>query len=513
VTRAALAAVAALASCGAPADVAPAEPEASPIAEPLAPPLVLAPHAPAATYGEPPPAREPDAIADGVFAAIARAKTGYGVIARDPRLDYAAAELADVVRRGGSLDRGVVEFALHARGVVEPAAAFAAAGDAAALQAALGSALDHGNVRLGVGGAAPTVAIVVYTLPLALGAIPRGLAVGGSFELTGTFADGHRDARISVTHDDGTVDHPDAAPGPAVHATIACTSKGLQWLAVEAATDAGPLVLLPIACGDPPPATFAIEPDANLATTDPERRLASIINRERTAVGLAPLRPDARATAAARRYAETMRRAASAAHDLDGQPADRVRAAGLVPPLLLESTMQVDSLGRAAELLLDDAKYRGDLVSPQVTHAGIGIAADAHGELYVAIDYVAIPKAVDLSALADRVRDAIRASQTFPKHLIVQQEIATAAQRYATGLANGDADAELWRRALEELRDLDRRYSMWNHTAAPLDVDHLDGKALVAAQEVDAIGIGLAQAPPASPQAGTVWVVVIFAQR
>ena len=207
------------------------------------------------------------------------------------------------------------------------------------------------------------------------------------------------------------------------------------------------------------------------------------------------------------------RRAASSAHDLDGQPADRLRAAGLVPPLLLESTMQVDSLGRAAELLLNDPLYRADLASPRVSHLGIGIATDARGEMFVAIDYLYEPAPVDPSALSERIRDLIRDSQIQPRRLVIDRDITQAAKRYAHGLATGEDDAELWRQARVELGELDRRYSMWNRTTLQLvDVDSLVGKDLVGGKEVGAIGIGVVQSPRDSPHAGTVWVVVIFAQ-
>ena len=118
------------------------------------------------------------------------------------------------------------------------------------------------------------------------------------------------------------------------------------------------------------------------------------------------------------------------------------------------------------------------------------------------------------AALTDRIADAIRASQTRFRHLNIDRDMTLAAKRYALGLANGEADVEMWRKALGDLKDLDRRYSMWNRTTIQLvDTDHLRGKELVAGKEVDAIGIGVVQSPRASPRAGTVWVVVIFAQQ
>ena len=506
------------AACVPAVPVAPVAPEPAPIAEPLAPPLVFAPIAPATSFGDPAPAHASDPAIDALFAAVFEAERGYGVVVRDPRLDIACDELAGVVQRGGTLSHGLVEFALEAHGVIEPAASFVVVPGVTVddLKGQLGTALDHGNVRLGLGGA-PLIAVVVYTPPVMLAPIPRRVAAGASFELSGVLDATHRGAQITVTHDTGVRDHPPVAAGDAgeFRATIACGPRpGRQWVEVEAESDTGPLVLVPIYCGEPVPATFALEPDANLRTADAARRLTSIINRERSAAQLPPIRTEPRATAAAQRYATAMRRAASAAHDLDGQPSDRLRAAGLVPPLLLESTMQVDSLGRAAELLLNDPLYRADLASPRVSHLGVGIATDEHGELFIAIDYVNIPAPVDTAALIDRVRDLIRASQTCCRRVLINPELSRAAQRYATGLSNGRPDVEMWHDAIADLKGLDRRYTMWNRTTTQLiAADHLAGAELVAGKEVDAIGIGVVQSPRTSLRAGTVWIVVIFAQK
>ena len=78
---------------------------------------------------------------------------------------------------------------------------------------------------------------------------------------------------------------------------------GAQWVVVEArdAKHVGArLLAFPIDCATRSPDSYRVEPRANADTIDVERRLASLVNRERVAAKLAPLAGDRRAAAAAR---------------------------------------------------------------------------------------------------------------------------------------------------------------------------------------------------------------------
>jgi len=144
--------------------------------EPLAAAIAFRPIvAPARDYNEPrggstAPAVAPvvETVSSLLVAHLQRRTT----LKLDARLALACAGLAEVARRGEPLSSELVAFALHAHGIVEPAAAtLVARGDTAEdIVAALSPQLEPlhlpSNGQLGVGGLNPTVVIVARWLPL-----------------------------------------------------------------------------------------------------------------------------------------------------------------------------------------------------------------------------------------------------------------------------------------------------------------------------------------------------------
>ena len=184
--------------------------------------------------------------------------------------------------------------------------------------------------------------IVTHRALVTLDATPRFVPPKGQVELAGTLEPGFHAPRVTITHDERTIEHPQVTPRAdgAFGATFACGDRtGTQWVLIEgcdAQNVVYRLALVPISCGTPPATTFRVEPTANLAADDLERRLATIVNRERAAAMLPLVVVDPRATAAARVYAETMRRAGSVDHELGRTtPATRMRGAGMIPPYML----------------------------------------------------------------------------------------------------------------------------------------------------------------------------------
>src|SRR5262249_47398360 len=156
-----------------------------------------------------------------------------------------------------------------------------------------------------------------------------------------------------------------------LRAPFACGERtGRQWIQIDATGLGGtlPRVVAPILCGDTWPSRFLVEPHANIAglasPTDVERRLTSIINRQRARAGVPQLRTDARIAASARQRSNSLHgeRAGDAA--ASSSPVERLRAAGLNPLAVHESVLEVDSVGQAAEELMNEAMYRAQLESP-----------------------------------------------------------------------------------------------------------------------------------------------------
>ncbi len=492
----------------------PPEVDTPPVVEPLADPITLAVEHPAAAYDEDAPG-EPGS--DAMVGSAARGPL------HDHRLDAAAVELLAVVRQGGTLSPELVQFATHAHGIVEPPTFY--------LTEPPAEVLEPPNTRVGVAGA---LTLVIHAGPVRFTALPR--AASGTFELRATLAPPYAHPRVTVTGDDGSVAHPPVTvDGSAFRAQITCAGTR-SWITVDA-DEPRPLAVVPVACGTAP-AVFRIEPDSNLQTNDVERRLTALINRERIAAQLAPLRTDRRTTLAAAGYARVMMRASDVAHDLAGVPQTRIADVGRRPLLVEETTFRAADLAEASMVLLDDPAARTQVLSKSATHLGIGVARSASGELFVAIDYIQILPPTDCAALEARVvrqlveqhhtrrllRPSMQSERTYvPGPPIVDDELTDRARGYARMAAVGWSAATIdsaLKRALPtrtRLYEKDPRRRFWRinkqviEVTDPATVD--ESKLFSAGAIVDAIGVGVAQSAQDGWLSGRVYVVILYARH
>lgn len=513
--------------------VAPPAPGAPAVQERLAAPLAYAlTVVPAVSYNEPFAAQ----IDDGGLTARLTALVPPGAaLVRDPRLDVTARELVPLAIQGATPSPALVEHALHLHGVVESGRAYVGRGPTAdaqlaALAPVLVARLAYANTRIGIA-IAPglAVAVVAYTSAVTIVSAPREATDRAVLEaiLAPPFEVPH----VHVTHEDHAVDAlalTVARDGAGLfRASFACAGHtGPQWVAIDADDHAEPLATFPISCAKPAPVDYLVEPDANLTTPDVARRLAALINRERTAAGLAPLVPDGPATAAAEQYATVMAQAHAVVHDLGHTtPEQRLARAGRVPIVVAESTLKADNFGQAMEVMLNDAAYRRQVADRTVTHMGLGVVRDRSGELYIAIEYEQLTPAIDLAALEARARDQLFAGTATRRTAYRGNKIARdlrappaldtdlsriareAAANIALGWAPDAVAVLLHRRFQNEDRRFDelKQLTVLVTDAAAVDVSHL----LDPDQIIDNIGVGAAQSSGGGPLSGRAYIVVV----
>jgi uncharacterized protein YkwD len=515
------------------APLPPGPPDPPPVRELLAAPLVFAPSAAAAAAYNEPIADEPNTDDPGepvlaeVFAALVLAdETATGSLERDRRLDLVARELAAFARGGGAISSGLTSFAMRSRGVPEPAVNVMLAWGASAedIAAELRPKLVDARTRttkLGLGGIAPTVAIITYRPGLALGPFPRSAAVGEPIVLSGSLAPSLRSPRARLVEPSG-VEHVVAVrleETGDIHGELRCPRAYANeyWLRVEAWTGTRYIgvAMVPFSCGSRPPERYRLEPARNLDTADIETRLLSIINREREAARIAPLIIDPRAAIAARRHADAMARARSIEHVLEGtSPVDRLAAAGVKPPASSESTLHAESLGEAAETLLNDPRYRDAVLDPKMTHVGLAAATGKPG-WYVAIVYVKIVPPVDIQEMTFAAQERVEAAPTASRWLRHDESLTELARSYAAGLARGIAPSEVWNeiapwffaeRLPSGRQIFDGRVR--GHVLEDVHVTSLEPD--LGPRPFDTVGVGVAQSDRHGPLAGQIWVVVLY---
>jgi uncharacterized protein YkwD len=149
-----------------------------------------------------------------------------------------------------------------------------------------------------------------------------------------------------------------------------------------------------------------IEPSACIPESTGEAEQSEIlmwqlINRDRLDVtcmeetkGHArPLQWDARLAAVARAHSEEMARNHFFAHTgLDGsEPSMRVSKAGIQWRSTGENIAKVDTIAGAESAFMDEPKFqpnhRGNILNPDYTHVGVGVARGANGMLYITQEF------------------------------------------------------------------------------------------------------------------------------
>jgi uncharacterized YkwD family protein len=130
-----------------------------------------------------------------------------------------------------------------------------------------------------------------------------------------------------------------------------------------------------------------ILPDGLTLVPDPEAesQMLSLVNEERTNVGLKPLEWDPRLVPIARAHSEEMFRLKYFSHTspVNGSPFDRLKAAGVTYTRAGENLAYAQSVTVAHRGLMSSEGHRANILSPEFTKIGIGvISAGAYGRMF-----------------------------------------------------------------------------------------------------------------------------------
>ena len=325
----------------------------------------------------------------GVVEAV-RARTG-----PRPRVSgalvLAARELADRAARGARdpLSRGAVRDAL-ARGLsYDPApeaylvqASPSRLGEMIA-RAVGGDRREGLATHLGAGvvevDGLATAVVLTSQRRARLDPFPREVAAGGSAVLSGELGPGLRAARVFVGLPSGQVEEREVAG--AFRATVLFPARGRYLVEVVAEAASGPTVavLAAVAAGGAS-LDVAREDDAD-DPADPiqaEKRVADALSALRERSGLPALQVSAPLSELARRHSAAMRAAGSVGHLVPGSGAVafRLSQAGIRYRRVLENVAAARTALAAHEEAAESPAHRRNMLNPQVSEVGIGIARE-----------------------------------------------------------------------------------------------------------------------------------------
>jgi len=166
----------------------------------------------------------------------------------------------------------------------------------------------------------------------------------------------------------------------ALYAAVDRFGVDLADFAVITARPAGERVDLPFAVTD----GLQVDPAA-------EAELLALVNQERAAAGLDPVRADPELAAVGRAHSEEMFRLGYFAHDspLTGSPGDRLAAAGVPHLLAGENLAYAPTVAIAHEGLMNSPSHRANILNPAYARLGVGVVRSPNRGLMISQEFAA----------------------------------------------------------------------------------------------------------------------------
>jgi uncharacterized protein YkwD len=453
----------------------------------------------------------------------------------DARLRRAAEALALVTPPDGRPSNEQVQAALWSNGIVEPPPHLILAGMSpggesgltAELKAQLPRALSTGRYKR-VGAAAPEidgphgkeimVVIALLESSITVEPIARTMPPGGHASLRGELAAPFERPEAFVTAPDGKVARLSLTGDARRFATIfRCAGLGRHQVEINGDDRFGATVLanFPVYCGAAAPVgvpRIAADEQAPPDAASAEKRLYDLVDADRRKAGLAPLERDDRLAKIARGHSADMAAHGFVGHisPTTGSAADRIKAAKLDAALVLENVARAYTAEEAERGLMDSPGHRANLLNPNPTRLGIGVAAlEAGGqrEILVTQLFLRPPDRVGAQSAGDVRRrvEELRRAHSLPG-FAADPLLDDAAQKTAEEVARGEKrtalDAALHKLgAYASVRSVVAQGATVASIVDGMEKALLDGTATAA-------GIGLAAGGP-----GVIAVIVLGVRR
>ncbi len=235
------------------------------------------------------------------------------------------------------------------------------------------------------------VAIMAIDALADLSPLPTTARVGQWLSLDGTMLVPASAAKVVLLGPRGapkTV--PVSLTGDRIHSTFSVDQPGPWVVQVLATLSVGPRPVLEasVYAGVTPPARFVPSPapgeDAAAGAMDDDDAMLRMINAARASEALSPLARDATLDRLARVHSEEMLKARLVAHDVGtGDPAARMRAAGVSAHVAGENVAAASTVENAHRTLWASPSHRGNLLLEQYSHVGVAVVRAPDGTVWV----------------------------------------------------------------------------------------------------------------------------------
>lgn len=451
------------------------------------------------------------AAVDRGAAVAGRSLTGDGRLAA-----IAAAALRDGLDAVGS-PALLAEFHARHRGVsdtglqllVLPAAPGAQLADALS-QAVFLRTADRPATHFGVALDGQQLALVLSRRTAELDPVSRTIEAGAPITLRGRVASATGPVHVETVDPEGRRHRMSIADASGLHVRVPTSAPGMYVVEVVTGVRGQQEVCARILvyADEPPPRQLAVRARTGAPQlVDTAAELRNLVNDSRRAAGLSPLSSLPSLTALAVRHTVSLRdRIFVGLRDATPQPAiDRVRAAGFGTGLVLDNSARGAGGVDLHAQFMADAGLRRNLLSPELTHVGIGVVTGVGDELIATAVFIRLTGWVDLAEGRTQLLERINAARRTrgAAALRADPDLSAVAQESALRFFEPPFPDEQATVALAN-RHLDRLAIAYKRVAAVMATadDIAEVSALEPALDVDAthVGIGLSQGD--HPRAG-----------
>jgi uncharacterized protein YkwD len=477
------------------------------------------------------------AVTRGVEAATtARSVTLTG----DPRLATLSDWIVDQLGPGGEPpDTEITDFLAWNLGLVEPSPHIIVLGlpNAASISDSVQSSVTrflerqtytHWGAAVRARNGLWVIVVTLSWRNATLEDLPRRAEPGQPIVVRGALAAGYASPTLVVQSPDGDVRRLPAGSGAELDMRVPTTAPGAYRVEVVGRGPQGEGVIanFPVYVGQDPPTTLRLRGTESTAggetagADEVAAELVRLVQDARRQQGLPALEHDPRLDAVALAHSEDMRAHDFVAHTspTTGTAADRVRAAQLQSGLVLENIGRGYSAAEIHRGLLGSPGHRANLINPDANTFGIGVVVDEEDgrRAFVATQlFLRFARAIDTSQapahlleMMNRARTA-RGARPLEVEPNLQNAAAEAAAAYFT-------DPTLTTQTTVDRASAGmRRFSIafrriGGVMAVVSDVDEAGQLEPTLADDVDYVGIGVAQGTRTDTEPNAIAVVIML---
>jgi len=361
------------------------------------------------------------------------------------------------------------------------------------------------------------IALVMQDSLLDLDPFPRKLDPATQATLSGRVKGSLQNPVVLISDARGKLVQPPPTPGKEFRVPVSCDGRTGRMAVEIRAEDQGSIRLaanFPVTCGIDQPASVQVPAPPSGDAAQQERAVFEQINAERTAAGLPPLAWDDKVAQVARAMSETAQKGAP---DSQAQLTDRLRQAGVTSALVLQNPAEATSAQGAQQRFSLSPIHRGNYMSTDATHAGVGLAASNDPKTGPAVVitelFVRELAQVDVSTVAPRVREAVNKRRSSAGLSPFKDDAALdkVAQEYAASLAESSgsmSDSKHSRMVSPLYRSYRTVDFLSGAKGDPLEF--ADEKTVITSKE-KSMGIGVAQGNHPVLGKNATYVVLVFA--